>query len=489
MPAVTCGTAVEVDLGLGGGLGIEDHGLVGPGWGRRGRLGRCVRGRRLPWVRAAVAAVDVCRDGRWSRRGGRRWRVLGGRWHRSAKAGRRTQKTGQSPHGIPQFLVQHQKRASAGRVPGAGGPRSPHEQVCLRRPRRRPRGGDRDARKPQALAPSCSASSAWRWRSPAALLGLGSPLPSSRLGRCGSASSTTRPTRSPGQGRRAVCRSRPWPRPPAAPGLPLEWQEIPAGPDEALAGGRIDLWPTHHRPARAPSGSSTSARPGWRASTCSCCARDGPLPGPELADAVGITAVGLARATARRAVPEGQRRRLSRGPRRRSRTCARATWPPAFLESRLALAVLRDRPPECASVVAAGPAAAWQPPAGRRRVVRGGRRGGPHPAGDRGHGPGRHARGGVRPALLLRPERHARHLRPARGAGAQPRPAVGDRRPRGGARADALARLVAAPRAPGHGAGAHAARERGRRSSRSATPSSSASPTRCPTTCAAPSSR
>ena len=73
----------------------------------------------------------------------------------------------------------------------------------------------------------------------------------------------------------------------------------------------------------------------------------------------------------------------------------------------------------------------------------------------------RDARRAVRAPLLLRTQRHARHLRPARGPGAQPEPAVGDRWPRRRARPHAVARLVAAPGAPGDRARAPRARGRG----------------------------
>ena len=174
---------------------------------------------------------------------------------------------------------------------------------------------------------------------------------------------------------RRACRSRPSQRPHAAPGLSLEWQEVPAGPDEALApAAGSDLWPTRHRPARPPSAGSTSARPGWRASTCSCCAPAGPLPGSRARrrQSASPPSASHVRLPAPSCYPRAQRRRLPGGPRRRSRTCARATWPPASSSRGW-------RSPCCATGRRSVRAVSLQAPLlpgshrlRRRRVVRGG---------------------------------------------------------------------------------------------------------------------
>ena len=131
-------------------------------------------------------------------------------------------------------------------------------------------------------------------------------------------------------------------------GLALEWKEIPAGPDGALTTGSVDLWPlVTDLPERR--GKLYISAP-WLQSQHVLVLRGGrPLPGPELADPVGITAVAMhARLLAER-FPKARAVVYPEGRDALGHLCA-GDVVAAFLESRLALAVLRDPPPGCGSV-------------------------------------------------------------------------------------------------------------------------------------------
>jgi signal transduction histidine kinase len=131
-------------------------------------------------------------------------------------------------------------------------------------------------------------------------------------------------------------------------GLVLEWQEIPAGPDEVLADGRVDLWPLiTELPERR--GKLYISAP-WLESQHVLVMRAGrPLPDRGFADAVGITAVGVHARLLGELYPNARVVVYPEGRDALGHVCAGEVTA-AFLESRLALAVLRDRPPECVSV-------------------------------------------------------------------------------------------------------------------------------------------
>jgi len=131
-------------------------------------------------------------------------------------------------------------------------------------------------------------------------------------------------------------------------GLAVEWKEIPAGPDEALTTGGADLWPiVTDLPERR--GKLYISEP-WLQSQHVLVQRAGsPLPGVELADPVGISAVASHVRLLRQRYPRAQPVMYPEGRDVATHLCA-GDVVAAFLESRLALAVLRERPPACASV-------------------------------------------------------------------------------------------------------------------------------------------
>ena len=131
-------------------------------------------------------------------------------------------------------------------------------------------------------------------------------------------------------------------------GLVLEWKEIPAGPDGSLRDHSVDLWPlVTDLPERR--GKLYLSAP-WLESQHVLVLRDGgELPGPELAEPVGITAVSVHARLLTARFPKVRPVVYPEGRDALAHLCA-GDVKAAFLESRLALAVLRDRPPECAAV-------------------------------------------------------------------------------------------------------------------------------------------
>ena len=131
-------------------------------------------------------------------------------------------------------------------------------------------------------------------------------------------------------------------------GLALEWREIPAGPDEALTVGSADLWPlVTDLPERR--GKFYISEP-WLQSQHVLVLREGrPLPGPEFAEPVGITAVISHVRQLREMFPQAQPVLYVDGRDALGHLCA-SDVVGVFLETRLALAVLHDPPSECTSV-------------------------------------------------------------------------------------------------------------------------------------------
>ena len=131
-------------------------------------------------------------------------------------------------------------------------------------------------------------------------------------------------------------------------GLALEWREIPAGPDEALTVGSADLWPlVTDLPERR--GKFYISEP-WLQSQHVLVLREGrPLPGPEFAEPVGITAVTSHVRQLREVFPQARPVLYPEGRDALGHLCA-SDVVGVFLETRLALAVLHDPPSECTSV-------------------------------------------------------------------------------------------------------------------------------------------
>ena len=130
--------------------------------------------------------------------------------------------------------------------------------------------------------------------------------------------------------------------------LVLEWKEIPAGPDGSLSDGSVDLWPlVTDLPERR--GKIYLSAP-WLESQHVLVLRDGrALPGPELAEPVGVSAVTIHARLLAASFPKARPVVYPEGRDALAHVCT-GDVTAAFLESRLALAVLRDRPPECATV-------------------------------------------------------------------------------------------------------------------------------------------
>ena len=234
----------------------------------------------------------------------------------------------------------------------------------------------------------------------------------SRPERCGSASSTTLPTRR--AGRDEIHRASPWKRwrkPRAAPGggrlsgrrsLPVRTSLLATGERRPVA-ARYRPW---HRAAEEV----LSEGAPWLQSQHVLVLRDGRrLPGgpisPSLSGRGENTGCGKAPAAPARSATE-RRRGLSCMPRDGSAARApvrggggrRVSWSRGWR----ALAVLREPGrPRVRLDRAAGAAAAGQPSARSRCDVRGVGRRRRHPARDLAHGERRHAGRAVRPALLL----------------------------------------------------------------------------------------
>jgi signal transduction histidine kinase len=133
-------------------------------------------------------------------------------------------------------------------------------------------------------------------------------------------------------------------------GLPLEWREIPGGPEQALAAGTgsVDLWPlVTDLPERH--GKLYISAP-WLQSQHVLVLRGAqPMPDQEFSQRVGITAVRSHARLLGEAFPNARPVEYRDGIEALAHLCA-GDVAATFLESRIALAVLRDRPPACDSV-------------------------------------------------------------------------------------------------------------------------------------------
>jgi PAS domain S-box-containing protein len=131
-------------------------------------------------------------------------------------------------------------------------------------------------------------------------------------------------------------------------GIPLEWTETRLGPDRALGTGAVDLWPLVTDLPDRRKVMHISAP--WLQSQHVLVLRTGtPMPDREFAGPVSITAVALHVRLLREHFPRALAKEEPEGADALARLCT-GEVKGAFLESRLALAVLRERPPPCASV-------------------------------------------------------------------------------------------------------------------------------------------
>ena len=131
-------------------------------------------------------------------------------------------------------------------------------------------------------------------------------------------------------------------------GLSLEWKDAAAGPDEALANESVDLWPlVTDLPERR--GKIYVSEP-WLLAQHVLVLRDGrPLPGPEFAEPIGVTPVVVHSRLLRESFPKARPVVYADGRDTIVHLCT-GDVVGAFLESRLAIAALRARPPECAAI-------------------------------------------------------------------------------------------------------------------------------------------
>jgi len=129
-------------------------------------------------------------------------------------------------------------------------------------------------------------------------------------------------------------------------GIALRWQETTGGPEKALTSGAFDLWPlVTDLPERrrilhisAPWLQSQHVFVGLGSAAA---------PEPSFAGRVSITAVAIHARLLAEHFPAARYEVAADGAQALARLC-RGAVDGAFLESRLALAALRDRPPECA---------------------------------------------------------------------------------------------------------------------------------------------
>jgi PAS domain S-box-containing protein len=130
--------------------------------------------------------------------------------------------------------------------------------------------------------------------------------------------------------------------------IPLEWKETGLGPDRALGTGAVDLWPLLTDMADRRKILHISAP--WLQSQHVLVLRAGTeMPGRDFAGPVAITAVALHVRLLHEHYPAAIPRECPEGTEALARLCT-GEVAGAFLESRLALAVLRDKPPPCASL-------------------------------------------------------------------------------------------------------------------------------------------
>ena len=131
-------------------------------------------------------------------------------------------------------------------------------------------------------------------------------------------------------------------------GISLEWQEIPAGPDSALPSGAVDLWPLITDLPERRRILHISAP--WLQAQHALVLRDGrDVPGDDFAGTISITAIPVHVRMVRTRFPASRLVECPEGRDALRKVCT-GEVAAAFLESRLALSVLREQMPECAGV-------------------------------------------------------------------------------------------------------------------------------------------
>jgi signal transduction histidine kinase len=128
-------------------------------------------------------------------------------------------------------------------------------------------------------------------------------------------------------------------------GIPLDWKEVPAGPDSALASGVVDLWPLITDLPERRRTLHISAP--WMQAQHALVLRDGrEVPGGDFAGSIAITAIPVHVKMVRDRFPGARTVECPEGKDALVKLCTGEVTA-AFLESRLALAVLREQLPEC----------------------------------------------------------------------------------------------------------------------------------------------
>jgi signal transduction histidine kinase len=131
-------------------------------------------------------------------------------------------------------------------------------------------------------------------------------------------------------------------------GLALEWKEVPEGPDRVLESGAVDLWPLiTERPGRRQKLHISAP---WLQAEHALVLRDGrELPGRDFSEPVAITAIPIHVGLVHERFPLARPVQYREGRDALVHLCT-GDVAAAFLESRLALAALRERPAECEPV-------------------------------------------------------------------------------------------------------------------------------------------
>ena len=128
-------------------------------------------------------------------------------------------------------------------------------------------------------------------------------------------------------------------------GIPIEWKEVTAGPDSALSSGAADLWPLLTELPERRRTLHISAP--WMQAQHALVLRDArEVPSRDFAEKVAITAIPVHVRMVRERFPAAQLVECPEGKDALVKLCT-GEVSAAFLESRLALAVLRDELPEC----------------------------------------------------------------------------------------------------------------------------------------------
>ena len=128
-------------------------------------------------------------------------------------------------------------------------------------------------------------------------------------------------------------------------GIPLDWKEVPAGPDSALQSGAVDLWPLITDLPERRRTLHISAP--WMQAQHALVLRGGrELPSRDFAEKVAITAIPVHVRMVRDRFPGARPVECPEGKDALVKLCT-GEVSAAFLESRLALAVLREQLPEC----------------------------------------------------------------------------------------------------------------------------------------------